>query len=236
MLIMTDARAGEIHELKVGLGFFMFILNLMHMLNMGKQILFRSHREQKLSKSVSKLLKQSMVAKRVVINAVEDVVETIADKVEVVRFQTMDVVSGRKSKRKKAEQKKKMADLAKVTPILSPQEEPKEEPKEEKPKAEPKEEEKEEPPAIPQTDRMGVVNNQQNTEIPLAPLTLAELRRVSSNLFQFDRLPKYFCPRALQTNFKYVRVLFLFFKTFVRCTATLTRTRTGWWIKRKSNE
>ena len=107
MLIMTDARAGEIHELKVGLGFFMFILNLMHMLNMGKQILFRSHREQKLSKSVSKLLKQSMVAKRVVINAVEDVVETIADKVEVVRFQTMDVVSGRKSKRKKAEQKKK---------------------------------------------------------------------------------------------------------------------------------
>jgi hypothetical protein len=227
MLIMTDARAGEIHELKVGLGFFMFILNLMHMLNMGKQILFRSHREQKLSKSVSKLLKQSMVAKRVVINAVEDVVETIADKVEVVRFQTMDVVSGRKSKRKKAEQKKKMADLAKVTPILIPQEEP---------KAEPKEEEKEEPPAIPQTDRMGVVNNQQNTEIPLAPLTLAELRRVSSNLFQFDRLPKYFCPRALQTNFKYVRVLFLFFKTFVRCTATLTRTRTGWWIKRKSNE
>lgn len=212
---MTDARAGEIHELKVGLGFFMFILNLMHMLNMGKQILFRSHREQKLSKSVSKLLKQSMVAKRVVINAVEDVVETIADKVEVVRFQTMDVVSGRKSKRKKAEQKKKLADLAKVTPILSPQEEPKEEPKE---------------------DQMGVMNNQQNTEIPLAPLTLAELRRVSSNLFQFDRLPKYFCPRALQTNFQICSGAFFFFKTFVRCTATLTRTRTGWWIKTKSNE
>ena len=33
--------------------------------------------------------------------AVEDVAETIAEKVEVVRFQTMDVVSGRKSKRKK---------------------------------------------------------------------------------------------------------------------------------------
>ena len=154
MLIMTDARAGEVHELKVLLGIFMFCINMLHMLRMMQQVLYRAHRENKLGKRASRFLQKSMVARRVVTNAIEDVAETISEKVVLAAASTFDVVSGRKAKRKR-EEKKKQAALTKVTPM---KEIPSEKIEEEKEQL---------------MDHKPTV-----TEIPLSSLTLGELRRV----------------------------------------------------------
>ena len=159
MLVMTDKRAGEIHILKVWLGIFMFVMNFFHLTKLMQMTLFRSHREMKLGKTLSTALTKSMVARRVVTNAIDDAVETVSTAIESVVANATDVVTGRSAKRKR-EQKRKMEeqkrkDLTKVAPIKA---------------------EKEEKIDDSWLDESN--DSKKNVETTLSHLTLSELRRV----------------------------------------------------------